>query len=145
MSHAWGITGLCYAGPCRIHGTEEAGKATLCAGAHRSWRYAWRSERDDLSEFACVPRHLVLVSPFFWIHKHELERGSGARVGQRGLVDHERVDLYALRCGVFAELRRAGAWPFVFVGCDWRRGHVVAEAGRHAGERARMRGEAFGH
>ena len=71
---------------------------------------AWGSgERDDLAKFACVPRHLVLVSPFScWIRKRELERGRGARVGRRGLADHERVDLYALRCGGFA-LLRAGA------------------------------------
>ena len=47
--------------------------------------------------------------------------------------------MYALRCGGFAELSRAGAkieaWPFVVVGCEWRNRHVVAGASGHAGER----------
>ena len=31
-----GACSSCYAGLCRIHGTEEAGKSTLRAGAYRS-------------------------------------------------------------------------------------------------------------
>ena len=54
--------------------------------------------------------------------------------------------MYALRCRGFAELSRASAkieaWPFVVVGCEWRRGHVVAGAGGYAGERGSGRARA---
>jgi hypothetical protein len=87
------------------------------------------SVRDDMTEFAYVPRHLVPLS--IQILKCALERGCRARSGHR-LADHERVDLYALRCWGFAELwAGAGvkALSFVVIGNEWRRGDVAARAG----------------
>ena len=69
-----GVCSPCYAGLCRIHGTEEVGKATLRAGTYRS-AYG---EPDDLAKFACVPRHVVFAYPIsFRIRKRELESGCG--------------------------------------------------------------------
>jgi hypothetical protein len=56
------------------------------------------------------------------------------------------MDLYALRCGGFAELQLGAevraeveAGPFVVVGRQWRREDVVGGTGGYAGERWRRR------
>ena len=100
-------------GPCRMHGME-GGKVSLCAGVRRSWRAymkkrarrraSSRAYHDILSSSVCSP----------CIRKRELERGCRAHGGQRGCVDHKRVDRYVLCCGGIAQLRaRVGfeAWP----------------------------------
>ena len=57
----------------------------------------------------------------------------------RALADDERVNMSALHCGGFEQLRGAGdkveAWSFVVVvGRQWDCGKVVSGAGGHAGE-----------
>jgi hypothetical protein len=52
------------------------------------------------------------------------------------VADHERVNSIctALRAGAGGKAE-VEAWPFVVVGCEWRREEVIAGAGRHAGAR----------
>jgi hypothetical protein len=82
-----------------MHGTERGQR--VCAWARtRARGRAWRSERDDLSEFTYVPRHLVLVS---------LSSESCIECElERGLANHKWVDLYA-QCYCAAVGARA-AW-----------------------------------